>query len=76
MDSRNRRASAIYTGLPWRGMYPLADGDVDREDRFQAAGLYRASDGTFEIVTVLGSVRGPRASGTVTGPRASGTVRG
>lgn len=76
MDSRDKRASAIHTGLPWRGMYPLADGDVDREDRFQAAGLYRAGDGTFVIVTVLGSVRGPRAGGLVLGPRTNGTVRG
>ena len=76
MDSRNKRASAIYTGLPWRGMYPLADGDVDREDRFQSAGLYRASAVGFEIVTVLGSVTGPRAAGSVMGPLETGSVRG
>ena len=67
MDSRDRRASAIHTGLPWRGMYPLADGSVGREDRFQAAGLYRAASESFVIVTVLGSVTGPRSRGSVRG---------
>lgn len=76
MDSRDKRAAAIHTSLPWRGIFPVADGGVSRADRFQAANLYRASSESFVVVTVLGSVRGPRAAGNVNGPRTVGSVRG
>lgn len=33
LDTQDRRASAIYGGLPWRGLLPLADGAVDEQDR-------------------------------------------
>lgn len=40
IDTRNKRASAIGIGLPWRAAYPLADGTIDQADRQHVALLY------------------------------------
>jgi len=42
VDTRDKRASAIHIGLPWRGLLPLPDGTVDQGDRVQAGLFYRA----------------------------------
>jgi hypothetical protein len=42
LDTRDKRASAIHVGQPWRGMLPLADAAAeDQGDRQQLAGYYR-----------------------------------
>lgn len=41
IDTRNKRASALLPGLPWRGFLPAPDSAVDAGDRLQGAFLYR-----------------------------------
>ena len=41
IDTRERRASAVTVGLPWRGTFPAGDGTIDQGDRQQAATFYR-----------------------------------
>lgn len=42
VDTRDKRSSAIGVSLPWRGMYPLADGAAfNQEDRQHVAFAYR-----------------------------------
>ena len=41
LDSREKRASAVTVGLPWRGMYPVGDGTIAQGARPQAAAFYR-----------------------------------
>lgn len=40
VDTRNKRASAISTTLPWRGLLPAPDGTIDEYDRQQVAFVY------------------------------------
>ena len=40
IDNRNKRASAIHIGLPWRGLLPAPDGVIGVADRYQLAFLY------------------------------------
>ena len=40
VDTRNKRASAISIGLPWRGLLPEPDGTIDQADRQQVALVY------------------------------------
>jgi len=53
LDTREKRASAINVGLPWRGLLPLPDGTIGQADRQQLATLYAgilattAVDATF-----------------------------
>lgn len=43
LDTREKRASGIHVGQPWRGLLPLPDAPAeDQGDRQQMAGLYRA----------------------------------
>ena len=42
LDTRDKRASAIHVGMPWRGLLPLPDGAaLDQGDRQQVAFMYR-----------------------------------
>ena len=40
LDTREKRASGIHVGLPWRGLLPLPDGTVGQLDRQQVATYY------------------------------------
>jgi len=40
MDTRNERAGAVVVGLPFGGLYPLADSTIDQADRQQSAYMY------------------------------------
>jgi len=42
VDTRDKRASVIHVGLPWRGLLPLPDGTVDQGDRVHVGLFYRA----------------------------------
>lgn len=44
LDTRDRRASALAGGLPWRAAFPAPDGGLDAGDRLHLAGLYRGID--------------------------------
>jgi len=33
VDTRDKRYSAMSIGLPWRGAYPIPDGDISATDR-------------------------------------------
>ena len=41
LDTANKRSSAIFVGIPFRGKYPFPDGTIDAGDRQHAAGYYR-----------------------------------
>lgn len=41
MDTRDKRASAITVGSPWRLTLPVADGALDQGDRQHVAYFYR-----------------------------------
>ena len=41
MDTQDKRASAVYVALPWRGLLPLPDGALNQGDRQHVAFLYR-----------------------------------
>lgn len=41
IDTRDKRASAISSALPWRGLWPLPDGALDQGDRQHVASMYR-----------------------------------
>lgn len=41
IDTRDKRASAIHGGSPWRGLLPLPDGALTQGDRVQVALHYR-----------------------------------
>lgn len=41
IDTRDKRASAIEVGLPWRGLLPVPDGGLNQGDRQQVAFMYR-----------------------------------
>jgi hypothetical protein len=43
-DTAEKRASAMWVGLPFRHNYPLLDGTLDDSDRAQTAFLYRGFD--------------------------------
>ena len=87
IDTRDKRASAIMPGMPWRGLLPVADSGVNAGDRQQVAFLYRgiAADAPASAVgaefTVPRSmaeftVRRSAAAFTVPRQRADFTVRG
>lgn len=40
IDTRNKRASAIFPLLPFRGMLPAPDGTIGQADRQQVVFLY------------------------------------
>lgn len=40
MNTRNKRASSVMVGLPWRGLMPVADNTVDASDRQFMALMY------------------------------------
>jgi len=40
IDTRNKRASAIGIGLPFRAAYPAPDSTIDASDRLHVAFLY------------------------------------
>lgn len=40
IDTRDKRASAIGGSLPWRSVYPLADGTIGQADRQIVSFLY------------------------------------
>src|SRR3972149_6776371 len=40
LDTREKRASGVHVGLPWRGLLPLPDGAITQADRQQAAAWY------------------------------------
>jgi hypothetical protein len=40
IDTANKRYSACWVGLPWRGILPFPDGTIDQADRQHIAFLY------------------------------------
>ena len=40
LDTREKRASGVHVGVPWRGVLPLPDGTVSQADRQQVATFY------------------------------------
>ena len=44
IDTREKRASAIMVGLPFRNLLPVADGVIDNDDKRQVAFLYRTTE--------------------------------
>lgn len=90
IDTRDKRASAIMPGIPWRGLLPVADSGVNAGDRQQVAFLYRgiAADAPVVTAAVPGAeftvpqaiaeftVRRSAAAFTVPRSRADFTVRG
>jgi len=40
LDTREKRASGVHVGLPWRWLLPLPDGAITQADRQQAAAWY------------------------------------
>ena len=53
MDTRDKRASAISVGLPWRGLWPAPDGAaLNRGDRQQALAFYRVAAPAASLFTL------------------------
>ena len=48
VNTRSRRRAAIHVGLPWRGIIPEPDGEIEKADRVEVAVFYR---GFFEVPT-------------------------
>lgn len=40
IDTRTKRASAMFISSPWRVLFPLPDGTVEERDRATAAFMY------------------------------------
>lgn len=40
-DTAVKRASALNVSMPWRGMYPLPDGEISKLDRRMIPFLYQ-----------------------------------
>lgn len=69
MDTRDKRSSAIQTGLPWRGLFPTPDGSLNQGDRQHTCNLYRgiAAGAAVSDTIIAGSVRlGDHANHTAT----------
>jgi len=52
MDTRDKRASSIFAGSPWRTTLPVADGSLSQGDRQHVSFLYRGIAATVVVVTV------------------------
>jgi hypothetical protein len=57
VDTREKRAGAVYVGLPWRGQLPLPDGAIAQADRQQVAYMYpgilaTASTALYEAIDI------------------------
>lgn len=48
-DTAVKRASALNVSMPWRGMYPLPDGEIGELDRRMIPFLYQ--NGVFNITS-------------------------
>lgn len=64
IDSADKRSSAIFLNIPWRGMLPLPDGSLNQPDRQHVALMYRgiAAGGAVAVVTLrkfMGLFRDP-----------------
>jgi hypothetical protein len=44
IDTAEKRASAMWVGMPFRHNYPVLDDVIDDEDRAQTVYLYRGFD--------------------------------
>lgn len=78
MNTRNKRASAIWPLLPFRTSLPAPDGTVSLGDKQQVVFLYSgisAQGQTPATVFLEGVVYGPGYDGYVYGPGYDGTVR-
>lgn len=57
IDTRNKRASAINVGLPWRCSFPMPDGSISQADRKHVSLLYAGIlDGIVSIIETRGRV--------------------
>lgn len=64
LDNRNRRASAITPGMPFRGMCPLPDTSLASEERYLMAGFYAGLIATLPILLEqIGNISTGSASG-------------
>lgn len=54
VDTRNKRASAICVGLPWRPL-PNPDGTIDEFDQQQVAYSYAGIDALAPVAPLGGS---------------------
>lgn len=48
-DTAVKRASAVNVSMPWRGLYPIPDGEISKLDRRMIPFLYQ--NGVFNITS-------------------------
>lgn len=55
MDTRDKRSSAIQTGLPWRGFFPTPDGTIEQADRQHTCLMYAGILAAEPQISLTGS---------------------